>query len=37
MGDIVSLVEKAAEDLGEVNIKKAEENLKKDNSLWKII
>jgi len=29
MGDIVSLVEKAAEDLGEENIKKAEENLKK--------
>ena len=37
MGDIVSLVEKAAEDLGEENVKKAEENLKKDNSLWKII
>ena len=29
MGDIVSLVEKATEDLGEENIKKAEENLKK--------
>tara|TARA_B100001063_G_scaffold8571_1_gene6654 strand:- start:104 stop:679 length:576 start_codon:yes stop_codon:yes gene_type:complete len=29
MGDIVSLVEKAAEDLGEEKIKKAEENLKK--------
>ena len=29
MGDIVSFVEKAAEDLGEENIKKAEENLKK--------
>ena len=29
MGDIVSLVEKAAEDLGEENIKKAEENIKK--------
>jgi signal recognition particle subunit SRP54 len=29
MGDIVSLVEKAAEDLGEENMKKAEENLKK--------
>jgi len=29
MGDIVSLVEKAAEDLGEENIKKTEENLKK--------
>ena len=29
MGDVVSLVEKAAEDLGEENIKKAEENLKK--------
>merc|ERR1712127_875326 len=29
MGDIVSLVEKAAQDLGEVNIRKAEENLKK--------
>ena len=29
LGDIVSLVEKAAEDLGEENIKKAEENLKK--------
>ena len=29
MGDIVSLVEKAAEDLGEENIKKAEEHLKK--------
>ena len=29
MGDIVSLVEKASEDLGEENIKKAEENLKK--------
>jgi len=29
MGDIVSLVEKAAEDLGEENLKKAEENLKK--------
>ena len=29
MGDIISLVEKAAEDLGEENIKKAEENLKK--------
>jgi signal recognition particle subunit SRP54 len=29
MGDIVSLVEKAVEDLGEENIKKAEENLKK--------
>ncbi|MDC0216206.1 signal recognition particle protein [Candidatus Pelagibacter sp.] len=28
-GDIVSLVEKAAEDLGEENLKKAEENLKK--------
>ena len=28
-GDIVTLVEKAAEDLGEENIKKAEENLKK--------
>ena len=31
MGDIVSLVEKAAEDLSEENIKKAEENLKKGN------
>ena len=31
MGDIVSLVEKAAEDLGQENIKKAEENLKKGN------
>ena len=31
MGYIVSLVEKAAEDLGEENIKKAEENLKKGN------
>jgi len=31
MGDIVSLVEKAAEDLGEENIKKTEENLKKGN------
>ena len=29
MGDVVSLVEKAAEDLGEENLKKAEENLKK--------
>ena len=29
MGDIVSLVEKASKDLGEENIKKAEENLKK--------
>ena len=29
MGDIVSLVEKAAQDLGEENIKKTEENLKK--------
>ena len=29
MGDVVSLVEKAAQDLGEANIKKAEENLKK--------
>ena len=29
MGDIVSLVEKAAEDLSDENIKKAEENLKK--------
>ncbi len=29
MGDVVSLVEKAAQDLGEENIKKAEENLKK--------
>ena len=29
MGDIVSLVEKASEDLNEENIKKAEENLKK--------
>ncbi len=29
MGDVVSLVEKAALDLGEENIKKAEENLKK--------
>ena len=29
MGDIVSLVEKAAQDLGEENIRKAEENLKK--------
>ena len=29
MGDIVTLVEKAAEDLGEENIKKTEENLKK--------
>ncbi len=29
MGDIVSLVEKAAQDLGEENIKKAEENFKK--------
>ena len=28
MGDIVSLVEKAAEDLDEENIKKTEENLK---------
>ena len=37
MGDIVSLVEKAAQDLGEENLKKAEENLKKVNSLWKII
>ena len=31
MGDIVTLVEKAAQDLGEENIKKAEENLKKGN------
>jgi len=31
MGDIVSLVEKAAQDLGEENVKKAEENLKKGN------
>ena len=31
MGDIISLVEKAAQDLGEENIKKAEENLKKGN------
>jgi signal recognition particle subunit SRP54 len=31
MGDIVSLVEKAAQDLGEENIKKTEENLKKGN------
>ena len=29
MGDIVSLVEKATQDLGEENLKKAEENLKK--------
>ena len=29
MGDIVSLVEKAAQDLGEENLKKTEENLKK--------
>ena len=29
IGDILSLVEKAAQDLGEENIKKAEENLKK--------
>ena len=29
MGDIVSLVEKAAQDIGEENLKKAEENLKK--------
>jgi len=29
MGDVVSLVEKASQDLGEENIKKAEENLKK--------
>jgi len=29
MGDIVSLVEKASQDLGEENIRKAEENLKK--------
>ncbi len=29
MGDIISLVEKAAQDLGEENVKKAEENLKK--------
>ena len=29
MGDIVSLVEKASQDLGEENIKKAEESLKK--------
>ena len=29
MGDIVSLVEKASEDLGQENIKKAEENLRK--------
>ena len=29
MGDIVSLVEKAAQDLGEENIKKAEEEFKK--------
>ena len=29
MGDIVSLVEKAVQDLGEENIKKTEENLKK--------
>ncbi len=29
MGDVVSLVEKATQDLGEENIKKAEENLKK--------
>ena len=34
MGDIVSLVEKAAEDLGEENIKKAEENLKKRTILY---
>ena len=31
MGDIVSLVEKAAQDLGEENLKKTEENLKKGN------
>ena len=31
MGDIVSLVEKAAQDLSEENIKKTEENLKKGN------
>ena len=31
MGDIISLVEKAAEDLSEENIKKTEENLKKGN------
>jgi signal recognition particle subunit SRP54 len=31
MGDIVSLVEKASEEIGEENIKKAEENLKKGN------
>ena len=29
MRDIVSLVEKAAQDLGEENLKKAEDNLKK--------
>ena len=29
MGDIVSLVEKAAQDLGEEHIKKTEENLKR--------
>ncbi len=29
MGDVVSLVEKASQELGEENIKKAEENLKK--------
>jgi|TARA_B100001964_G_scaffold215699_1_gene254277 signal recognition particle subunit SRP54 len=31
MGDVVSLVEKAAQDLSEENIKKTEENLKKGN------
>ena len=31
MGDIVSLVEKAAQDISEENIKKTEENLKKGN------
>ena len=29
MGDIVSLVEKASEDLDQENLKKTEENLKK--------
>ena len=31
MGDVVSLVEKAAQDISEENIKKTEENLKKGN------
>ena len=38
MGDVVSLVEKASQDLDEENIKKTEENLKKGQLfLWRII